>query len=151
MLKPNKKEQNVPSYQSAHAILTLSGNYILQLRDNNPNISAPGQWSLFGGKIENNETPRQAIIREIYEELLLKNIDFQQLWYTDYYEAFEKSIIRTWFFGAAVTGIWIKHRLIEGKEAKSFSIDEIINLDMTPIIKETIVKFHRMSKTGGLK
>lgn len=39
----------IPEIQSAHAILLVSGNYVLQLRDDKPTISARGQWSLFGG------------------------------------------------------------------------------------------------------
>ena len=42
---------------------------LLQLRDNNPQIGHPNHWGLFGGKIEENETPRTAAIREIGEEL----------------------------------------------------------------------------------
>jgi hypothetical protein len=36
----------------AHAILLVDGKYVLQLRDNNPQIAVPGMWSLFGGSIE---------------------------------------------------------------------------------------------------
>jgi hypothetical protein len=44
---------------------------ILQLRSNTTK-SCPNKWGLFGGKIEDNETPLQAIIREINEELELE-------------------------------------------------------------------------------
>jgi len=37
---------NNPEVKTAHAILLLSGNYVLQLRDNKSGIAAPGQWSL---------------------------------------------------------------------------------------------------------
>jgi len=33
-----------PIKQSAHAVLFLGEKYVLQLRDSNPNIAAPGQW-----------------------------------------------------------------------------------------------------------
>lgn len=42
---------------------------LLYLRDNKPSIPYPGWWDLFGGGIEENETPEQAIIREIKEEI----------------------------------------------------------------------------------
>ena len=37
--------------------------------------SQPGDICFPGGKIDNNETPKEAAIREIYEELGVKNID----------------------------------------------------------------------------
>lgn len=42
---------------------------LLQLRDNKPGIRYPGIYALFGGKIEGEETPLQALQREIMEEL----------------------------------------------------------------------------------
>ena len=43
--------------------------YLLQLRDNNPSIVYPGCWGLFGGSIEAGESPREAITRELQEEI----------------------------------------------------------------------------------
>jgi len=37
-----------------------------------PTIASAGKWSLFGGMINGNETPLQAINREILEELNIK-------------------------------------------------------------------------------
>ena len=72
-----------PQIQSTHAVLMLSGDYLLQLRDNKPNIAAPGQWSLFGGMLQNTETPLQAIKREIFEELRIEPLVYKQLYYKD--------------------------------------------------------------------
>ena len=43
--------------------------FILQHRDNRPDIHYPGKIGLFGGEIEENEKPEEAAIREIKEEL----------------------------------------------------------------------------------
>src|SRR3989304_2400809 len=51
----------------AHAILLVDGAYVLQLRDDIPGIPARGIWSLFGGALEEGETP-EAGLREISEE-----------------------------------------------------------------------------------
>ena len=43
--------------------------YLLQLRDFEPSIDCPGQWGLFGGRVEKNETIDSAVYRELLEEL----------------------------------------------------------------------------------
>lgn len=42
---------------------------ILLTRRHQPKSSLHGKWHLPGGQIENDETPKQAIIRELQEEL----------------------------------------------------------------------------------
>ena len=46
-----------------------SGRYLLQLRDNRPDIAQPGCSAFFGGSIEGDETPQAALRRELWEEL----------------------------------------------------------------------------------
>lgn len=58
-----------PDIQVAIAILSQGDRVLLQLRDNIPNIIYPGHWGFFGGHIEVNETPYQALARELYEEI----------------------------------------------------------------------------------
>jgi len=48
------------------------GKFLFQLRDNNPRIPNPNKWSLFGGGIKRGESPKQAVIREVKEELGFK-------------------------------------------------------------------------------
>ncbi|MCK5150115.1 NUDIX domain-containing protein [Candidatus Pacearchaeota archaeon] len=45
------------------------GKMLFQLRDNNPNISNPDKWGIFGGGIEKQENSKEAGIRELNEEL----------------------------------------------------------------------------------
>lgn len=42
---------------------------LIYLRDNKPTISYPNHWDLFGGIIEEGETPEQALVREVQEEI----------------------------------------------------------------------------------
>ncbi|VVB78107.1 Nucleoside triphosphatase NudI [uncultured archaeon] len=50
-------------------ILKKGEKFLLQLRDDKKEIAYPNHWSIFGGSIEPGETPMQAIIREVKEEL----------------------------------------------------------------------------------
>jgi ADP-ribose pyrophosphatase YjhB (NUDIX family) len=54
---------------AAALIVTPAGDYLLQHRDNIPGIWFPDYWGLFGGLIDDGETPEQAIRRELQEEL----------------------------------------------------------------------------------
>ena len=50
------------------AILRIKeGKILFQLRDKNGRN--PNKWGIFGGGIKKNETPEQAVIRELKEEL----------------------------------------------------------------------------------
>jgi len=46
--------------------------YLLQLRDDLPQIWYPGHWGTFGGSVDPGETELQALHRELYEEIELK-------------------------------------------------------------------------------
>ena len=45
------------------------GEVLLQLRDNIPSIRFPNHWGCIGGGVELGETPQQAMLREVGEEL----------------------------------------------------------------------------------
>ena len=105
----------IPKVETAHAILLLSDKYVMQLRDDKPDIAARGQWSFFGGKINPGETPLEAIKRELFEELSIRPEELRFLWQTDYYYDFVKGTVRTWFFISSVDRVWSAHKLKEGK------------------------------------
>lgn len=136
-------DTKTPVMQSAHSLLFLDSRYILQLRDDKPNIAAPGQWSLFGGLIQNGETPHQAIIREILEELSIQPPRYEFLWHIDYIAEYEKEMIRSWFFEADVSMIWSAHILREGKATGVFAHKETMNLAMPWVMRETIDRYKK--------
>tara|TARA_A100001015_G_scaffold318641_1_gene439118 strand:+ start:2093 stop:2488 length:396 start_codon:yes stop_codon:yes gene_type:complete len=53
----------------AKAIIHQDGKFLLQLRENRPDIPYPNCWSFFGGELEEKETPWEALQRELCEEL----------------------------------------------------------------------------------
>src|SRR5205085_11015572 len=54
------------------ALIVVDGSgYLLQRRDNVPQIFFPDHWGLFGGAIDPGETPEAALRRELREELML--------------------------------------------------------------------------------
>lgn len=142
-----KPSLHISDIQSAHAILLLDDEYILQLREVKPDIAAPGRWSLFGGRIKTgSETPLEAISREIYEELSIQPSEFHYLWFADYFADFEGAVIRTWFFSSDVSSVWSEHNLLEGQSVGIFHFEGISGLEMPVVMRETIERFHQRGK-----
>lgn len=57
-------------HQVATALVFDRNNRLLiYLRDEKPEIPFPGYWDLFGGRVEEGETPEVALVRELKEEL----------------------------------------------------------------------------------
>lgn len=55
--------------QVSIAILYQQDQFLLQLRDDKPEIYWPGQWAFFGGHLEPGELPDVAMRRELVEEI----------------------------------------------------------------------------------
>jgi len=95
---------DTPPLQAANAAAAIlvvdDGRYLLQLRDDIPQIWYPGHWGLFGGSVESGEDALEALRRELYEELefefaqaqLFTRFEFDlrplglALYFRDYYE-----------------------------------------------------------------
>ena len=136
-------DPDAPVLQSAHAILLLDSQYILQLRDDKPDIAAPGQWTLFGGIIAEDEAPLKSVQREIFEELSILPREFQFLWFIDYIAEFEKELIRSWFFSADVKDDWPQHKLMEGQEVGIFAYERTKTMKMPWVMRNTIERYQK--------
>jgi 8-oxo-dGTP diphosphatase len=66
--QPEKSMSEQPVHV-AIAILYQQDKFLMQLRDNIPGILYPGYWGLFGGHLEDGETPDAALQREVMEEI----------------------------------------------------------------------------------
>lgn len=123
----------------AKVILYKNDKVLLQLRDNKSSIPFPNQWSLFGGKIEEDETARACVVREIKEELnaTIKNIKFinKQTRHESNVEV-EDNI-----FSAEIVEKISDLILKEGKAMKLFSLKELRTITIVPHYKGYIIKF----------
>ena len=63
---PNPPKTTMPAHLGANAIITCNGKLLLERRRD------CDIWGLVGGGVKKQETPLQAITREIYEELGLR-------------------------------------------------------------------------------
>ncbi len=128
----NYSEPLTPA-DAAAAILTLDdGRYLMQLRDNKPEIFFPGHWSCFGGAIEPGETEEAAFRREIFEELGLVVGDGEARYFSrmsfDFGFAGHGSILRVFFQVTINEEQAAGLKIHEGQELKAFDANSLLHL-----------------------
>jgi len=120
----------------AVVILERKGKVLMQLRDNIPTILFPNHWGLFGGHVEENETPVECAIRELREELDYK-IDEDKL----------RLFIKTKLNGKDLFVFRAQYpedkEIIfnEGSAARFFSKEELKEIKIVPIIRDCFEKY----------
>ena len=67
-MNPTPVDVKVPEIAQV-LLFDRRGRLLIYLRDDNPEIPFPNHWDLFGGHLETGETPEQALLREVREEL----------------------------------------------------------------------------------
>jgi 8-oxo-dGTP pyrophosphatase MutT (NUDIX family) len=55
-------------HQAAMLLIVAQGGLLLHHRDDKPGIAHPDCWAGFGGAVEEGETVREALLREVSEE-----------------------------------------------------------------------------------
>lgn len=83
---------------SVAAIICHGDRFLLQHCEDEPHVSYPGWWSLFGGAREPGETAEAAIQRELREELALQGVEYRLLTSCRYDLVFEQRLTRKAFF-----------------------------------------------------
>ncbi|MBP5473421.1 MAG: NUDIX domain-containing protein [Bacteroidales bacterium] len=117
-----------------------NGELLLYKRDNKPGIPFPGYWDLIGGHVEDGETPEQALVREIKEEL---NIDFTNFVFFKEYLCTEKDAYpNVKYIYAGIIDIPIdKITLLEGDYPMYFKKEQIKSLDIANIQKHILIDY----------
>lgn len=113
---------------------------LLYLRDNKPGIPFPMHWDLIGGHIEEGETPGEALVREVKEEL---NIELEEYEFFKKYECNEGDAYpNVKFIYTGRINIPIeKITLLEGDRPQFFSYDEIPGIKFANIIKRVVMEY----------
>lgn len=117
-----------------------NGEFLLYLRDGKPGIPFPYHWDLIGGHVEEGETPEEALIREVKEE-----IDFDLKDYTFFkeYLCLEGDAypnIKYIYSGRIVLPIE-EIPLLEGERLQFFTKEEIPDVKFANILKRIMLDY----------
>ena len=100
------------------------GKILFLLRDDKPTIKFPNMWDQLGGVVEKNETPKEAIVREMKEEIELDLKDFQLFKVYNWPEKIET------VFHKKLSLDVDKINLHEGQKVQYFSKDELLSMNL---------------------
>lgn len=124
-----------PLSASMAILIVEDGGYVMQLRDDIPHIWYPDHWGLFGGGIEPGESPEDALIREVYEELTLTVKTFSLFTTFSFdFGPMGREVMYRYFFEVHTTRQAIAATKInEGREVRIVQpIDLLSNYRITP-------------------
>jgi mutator protein MutT len=118
------------------AVIFKEGKFLLQLRDNDPAIPYPNSWAFFGGGVDKGEKHKEAMKRELKEELGWCPKEFEYLMTVRNTTA--NCNITHYFAECTVPNDQLC--LGEGQAMAWFSLYEISELDNKPRELENVIK-----------
>jgi len=121
------------------------GDFLFYLRDNKPGIPFPHHWDLFGGHVEEGETPEEALIREVKEEI---NFDLKDFRFFRKYECNEGDAYPNvkYIFSGRMNLPVNEITLLEGEELRYFKREEIPGIKFANILQMIVLDYLQSSR-----
>jgi 8-oxo-dGTP diphosphatase len=126
------------------------GEFLLYLRDNKADIPFPDYWDLIGGHVEEGETPEEALVREVKEEL---DIDLKDYKFFKRYECLTGDAYENtkYIYSGRINLPIEKITLLEGVRPQYFSREEIPNVRFANILKSIVMDYISDSNLKTMK
>ena len=141
---------------TGHAVAALlvleDGRYIMQLRDDLPNIWYPGHWGLFGGGVDEGEDEFKALQRELREELELEVTEARLFATIDYdlQPIGLDSYSRKYYEVPVTLTAWNRVVLHEGSEVRALRGEEALALPrISPYDAFALFLHHNRNRLAG--
>jgi 8-oxo-dGTP pyrophosphatase MutT (NUDIX family) len=135
------------------AIVTIEREqYLLQLRDEKPEIWYPGHWGLFGGSVDPGEDEIAALRRELSEEIEFEldarratlfarfDFDLRPAGLGSYYRSYYEVAMSRQEFNRLV--------LHEGADMRAFTTNEVLALRLSPYDGFALLLHHERARLG---
>jgi 8-oxo-dGTP diphosphatase len=121
-----------------------NGEFFFALRDNKPGIPFPNHWDLIGGHVEEGETPDEALVREVKEEL---DIDLKEYTFFKEYECLSGDAYENikYIYSGKINIPIEEITLLEGERPQYFSREEIPDIKFANIIKSIVLDYIKYS------
>ncbi len=116
------------------------GRLLIYLRDDKPGIPFPNHWDLFGGHLENGETPEQALVREVKEELGIELIAFKYFRRFDCAKGDAYPNVKH-IFWALTDSLPQELTLYEGQKLRSIALEERKQVNFANILATIVESF----------
>jgi 8-oxo-dGTP diphosphatase len=116
------------------------GEFLLYLRDNKPDIPFPDHWDLIGGHVEEGETPEEALVREVKEEL---DIDLKEYAFYKKYECLTGDAYENikYIYSGKINLPIEEITLLEGVRPQFFTREKIANVKFANILKSIVMEY----------
>lgn len=125
---PAHRRSPRPCDAVAALLIHEDGRYIMQLRDGKSDIFFPGHWGCFGGAIEQDESPLDALRRELREEIELDVTDARQFTKFDFdFSPVGYATVSRFYFEVDVADSYFRTLVLhEGADIQAFRGDHLL-------------------------